>query len=222
MNPAEKKAYLAKTSYKDYLLKNVKVDPGVIPFYQTSMSGFMEWALTRFRREIWPGLVICQGLRALESRITDGPGMGFEITRRDDEPYIYHFPDGIGSVPRLLVRALIPGIAPGNTMEDVVLAKFDYTKLDDNSSPTRIRLNSTAVHVKNTGNAANSDGVEVTYVRGGKACIAQANHCILACWNMMNPYLCPELPAAQKEGLAYNVKVPPGLHECANTQLDCF
>lgn len=39
MNPTEKKAYLAKTSYKDYLLKNVKVDPGVIPFYQTSMYG---------------------------------------------------------------------------------------------------------------------------------------------------------------------------------------
>ncbi len=112
------------------------------------------------------------------------------------------------SVPRLLVRALIPGIAPGSTMEDVVLAKFDYAKLDDSSSPMRIRLNSTAVHVKNSGDAANSTGVEVTYVRGGKAYIAQASRCILACWNMVIPYICPELPAAQKEGLAYNVKVP--------------
>lgn len=75
------------------------------------------------------GLGYLPGFAGLGITDTDGPGMGFEITRRDDEPYIYHFPDGIGSVPRLLVRALIPGIAPGSTMEDVVLAKFDYAKL---------------------------------------------------------------------------------------------
>ena len=29
------------------------------------------------------------------------------------EPYIYHFPDGNASLARLLVRSLIPGVAPG-------------------------------------------------------------------------------------------------------------
>ena len=41
------------------------------------------------------------------------------------EPYIYHFPDGNASVARLLVRSLIPAVARGHTMEDVVLADFD-------------------------------------------------------------------------------------------------
>ena len=131
-----------------------------------------------------------------------------EVTHRDDEPYIYHFPDGIASVPRLLVRSLIPGIAPGHTMEDVVLAKFDYSKLDDEKSPVRIRLNSTVVHVANLGYTAKEKGVAVTYVRGGKARIAQGATCVLACWNMLIPYICPEMPEAQKKGLAYNVKVP--------------
>ncbi len=31
---------------------------------------------------------------------------------------------------------------------------------------------------------------------------------ILACWNMMIPYLCEELPEAQKEALAFATKVP--------------
>jgi hypothetical protein len=31
---------------------------------------------------------------------------------------------------------------------------------------------------------------------------------VLACWNMMIPYLCPDLPDAQKEALKYGVKVP--------------
>ena len=32
--------------------------------------------------------------------------------------------------------------------------------------------------------------------------------CVLACWNMMIPYLCPELPAAQKAALHNLVKTP--------------
>jgi spermidine dehydrogenase len=138
----------------------------------------------------------------------DGPGIGLEVTRQDNEPYIYHFPDGNASIARLLVRSLVPGIAAGNTMEDVVLTKFDYAKLDQKDAPVRIRLNSTAVHARNLGDAAHSKDVEVTYVRGGEVSVVRGKACILACWNMLIPYMCPEMPEAQKQGLAYNVKVP--------------
>ena len=36
----------------------------------------------------------------------------------------------------------------------------------------------------------------------------RAKDCVLACWNMMIPYLCPELPEEQKEALHYLVKTP--------------
>ena len=36
----------------------------------------------------------------------------------------------------------------------------------------------------------------------------RAKSVILGCWNMMIPYLCPELPPKQKEALQYGVKVP--------------
>jgi spermidine dehydrogenase len=68
------------------------------------------------------------------------------VGHRGEEPYIFHFPDGNASVARLLVRALVPDAVPGSTMEDVVTARLDYSKLDCDGAATRIRLNSTAVN----------------------------------------------------------------------------
>jgi spermidine dehydrogenase len=206
MSPQEKKDYLAKTSYKDYLLKNVKLAPEVIPYFQSSMYGLYGVGIDAVPAGDMAGLGELPGFAGLGIKDTDGPGIGLEVTRQDHEPYIYHFPDGMASVARLLVRSLIPGVAPGNTMEDVVLAKFNYAKLDEPGSAVRIRLNSTAVHVTN-GKGPDSSA-QVTYVRGGKAYSVIGGTCILACWNMVIPYMCPEMPQAQREALAYNVKVP--------------
>jgi spermidine dehydrogenase len=136
---------------------------------------------------------------------------GFKATGLPDspaEPYIHHFPDGNASIARLLVRRMIPGVAPGSTMEDVVTARFDYSKLDLPDSPVRLRLNSTVSRVEHEGNPKTSNKVQVTYVRGGKAFQVQARSCILACYNAMIPHLAPELPRAQREALSGQVKTP--------------
>jgi spermidine dehydrogenase len=207
MSPEQKKGYLAKTSYQDYLLKNVKLTPDAIPFLFTSMYGLYGVGIDAVPAGDMAGLGYLPGFDGLGIKDTDGPGMGWEVTRQDHEPYIYHFPDGIGSVPRMLVRAMIPGVAQGNTMEDVVLAKFNYAKLDDESSSVRVRLNSTVVHAVNTKDSP-GEGVAVTYVRGGQAREVRAKTCILACWNMVIPYMCPEMAESQREALSYQVKVP--------------
>ncbi len=78
----------------------------------------------------------------------------------DPNQYRYPmFPDGNASVARLLVRKLIPEVAPGNTMQDLVTTRFDYSQLDRDSSPVRIRLSSTAVNVANR----SDDEVDVGY-----------------------------------------------------------
>ncbi len=48
----------------------------------------------------------------------------------------------------------------------------------------------------------------MTFVRGGVAQTIRANAAVLACWNSVIPHLCPEMPAAQREALAYGAKVP--------------
>jgi spermidine dehydrogenase len=50
--------------------------------------------------------------------------------------------------------------------------------------------------------------VAVTYVRAGAAQRVWGRTCIIAGYNMMIPYLCPELPAEQRASLALLVKSP--------------
>src|SRR6266404_805077 len=125
-----------------------------------------------------------------------------------EEPYIFHFPDGNASVARLLVLALIPEATPFDTMEDVITARANYTKLDEENSAVRIRLNSTVVHVQHAKGAKSGGEVVIAYVRGGKLANVQAKKCVLACYNGMIPYICPELSEKQKEALSYLVKAP--------------
>ena len=210
--PAEKKLYLGRTSYKDFLLKDVKVDPAMIPFFQDSTYGLYGVGIEAVPAADLAGLGTFPGFQGMNLSKPYGPGIGLEVSRQDAEPYIYHFPDGNASIARMLVRALIPGIAPGNSMKDIVLAKMDYSKLDDAASAVRIRLNSTVVNARNhAGMKAEGQplsAVEISDVRDGKSHSVTAKHGVLACWNMLIPYICPEMPAKRKDALAYGVKVP--------------
>jgi spermidine dehydrogenase len=202
LTPEQKRFKLIQTSYKDFLLQNAKVHPDVVKVFQTSTHD-----------------LYCVGVDAVSAGNCRGMGYpgfkGMQVAegRRhrkgaEEEPYIFHFPDGNASVARLLVRSLVPGCAPGNTMEDIVTARMNYAWLDDPASRVRIRLNSTAVRVKHDGDPSSAKQVQVTYVLAGKARRARAAHCVLACYNMIVPYLCPEMPEPQKKALAYAVKQP--------------
>ncbi len=115
------------------------------------------------------------------------------------------FPDGNASIARMLVRALIPTVASGKSMDDIVTAKFDYSRLDEADSKVRLRLNSTVVKVLNNGR---NNSVSVTYVSDGNALKVRAKHCVLACYHVIIPHLCPQLPETQKEAQRYQVKRP--------------
>jgi spermidine dehydrogenase len=194
---AEKLAYLSKVSYREFLRKDARLGDEAVRF----MDGATV-PLAAMRPDIVPAL------EALESHYPGFSGLGLAGQKDPayDEPYIYHFPDGNASIARLMVRNLIPGVATGSSMEDVVLADFDYAKLDVAGAPIRLRLNSTAVSVLNAPEPAS--GVAIGYVRAGTLRRVQAKHCVLACYNMMIPHLMPELPVAQKLALARSVKIP--------------
>jgi len=201
LTPEQKKTKLIKTSYKDFLLQYAKVDADVVKVFQSSTHDIYAVGIDAVSaydcaREGFPGF---KGMHLPKSH---------EENAELDEPYIFHFPDGNASIARMLVRSLVPGALPGHTMEDIVTARANYALLDDASSPIRIRLNSTAVKVKHVGDPVNTKEVEVIYVRGGQARRVRGANCILACYNMIIPYLCPEMPSKQKEALAYGVKAP--------------
>jgi spermidine dehydrogenase len=209
LTSAEKKTRLAAMSYRDYLLNVVKADPGVIPFYQTRTHG--EWGVgidAVSALDVWA--FEFPGFTGLGLEPGSAPHTGYTANGYADNggSYTFHFPDGNASIARLLVRHLIPQSVPGTSAEDVVTARIDYAQLDRPKSPVRIRLGSTAVRARNIGDPASSSGVEIAYFRGGDVYTVRGRACVLASWNMMIPYLCPELPQQQKEALRYAVKTP--------------
>ena len=188
----EKLEILKRTSYRDYLIRVCGCNEEVANCFQGRTLGFF-------------GLG-CDAVPADDARELGYPGFdGLALPGRDAvrEPYIYHFPDGNASLARLLVRSLVPEVAPGHTMDDVVLARFDYDKLDREGHGVRIRLDSTCVDVRNT-----PEGVLVGYVRTGVPHRVEAKHAVLACFHMVIPHIMPELPVPQRDALARNVKTP--------------
>ena len=190
----EKYEILRKTSYEDFLRDYARAPEEVINIYK-------RWGMS-----FW-----CVGIDEIPATLIqnyDGgmPGVTHTLPRtgsRNDDPYIFHFPDGNASIARLMVRSLIPGSIPGSTMEDVVLAKADYTSLDRADQAVRLRLNSTVVKMNNL-----KDGVVVTYARDGKRHTVKAAHTVMAGYNTALPYLCDEVPLEQQAALSSVPKIP--------------
>src|ERR1039458_3813902 len=204
----EKKARLARISYAKYLTEKVGVSDEIVKLFQAFPHPLFGVGFDAVAAQDAWGLEM-PGFNGLKLDPAPGKGMNRDTIRNDEaDKYFFPFPDGNASIARMLVRKLIPDAIPGNSSSDVVLAKANYAKLDDSRSPVRIRLNSTAVRVKHLGDAAKAKEVEVSYARGGKVYTAKAKNSILACWHVVIPYICEELPDKQKEALASAQKVP--------------
>ena len=204
----EKKARLARISYARYLTEVAGVDPQITKLYQTAPQPLFGVGIDAVSaQDAWGfGFLGFEGLK-LEA----GPGKGMNrdaIPNAEAEKYFFHFPDGNASIARLLVRSLVPEAVPGSSAEDVVTARASYAGLDQPQNAVRIRLNSTAVRVQHVGPESSATQVEVTYSRFGKLYKVRASFAVLACWHMVIPYICAELPEEQKQALHSAAKVP--------------
>jgi spermidine dehydrogenase len=140
LSSAEKKARLARMSYRDFLRDVVKADPAAIAVYQARSHG--EWGVGAdavSALDVWA--FDFPGFRGLKLEPGSAPHMGYTAAGyADGGSYTFHFPDGNASLVRLLVRNLIPESLPGTSAEDVVTARLDYARLDRPRAPIRIRL----------------------------------------------------------------------------------
>ena len=205
----DKKQRLSRMSYEAFLRDLVHADPSVLNFYHARTMG--EWGVGTdavSALDCWGfGMPGFQGMNLAKGSIQR---MGFTPAGYADTggSFRLHFPDGNATIARLLVRDLIPNAVPGDSVDDVVTARVNYAQLDRSTSRIRLRLNSIAVRARHLGDPKSAGQVEVTYLRGGRTFTARARGTVLACYNMMIPYLCPELPAGQKDALHKLVKTP--------------
>jgi spermidine dehydrogenase len=198
LNQQQKEDRLSRISYAQFLTEVAGVDPDVVRLYQTISQPLFS-----------VGIEAVSAQDACESGYPGFSGMGLDTSALDVETtYFFHFPDGNASIARLLVRKLIPDALPGNSATDVVTSRANYAKLDDAASPVRIRLNSTVVRVKHIGDVSSAKEVEISYARYGKVYTARAKNTVLACWHVIIPFMCEELPDKQKEALSSAQKAP--------------
>jgi spermidine dehydrogenase len=209
LTAAQKKEHLSSISYLTYLRDVVRVDSQALKYCQALSNA--EWGVgidAVSALDLWgygfpgfAGLKLPPGVTPRMSPTAAG------YHESGGSPRL-HFPDGNATIARLLVRRLVPACAPAGAVADLVSQRFDYSQLDRPGAPVRVRLNSTVVRAQHGGEPHSADEVVVTYVRAGQAYSVRTRHCVLACWNMMIPYLCPELPAQQKTALHSLVKTP--------------
>jgi spermidine dehydrogenase len=204
LSQEEKWAKLTELTYEQWLKDYAKIDPDAQKYLSKASSGYWGYG--------------ADGIGAIDAWADwypgfDGLGLSWAKPYKDnaptekqfweEEPYIYHFPDGCHGIARLLVRQLVPDALPGSTMEDQVLARFDYGKLDRSGNRTRIRLSSPVAKVSNTDN-----GVEVTYVQDGELRSVKGKGAVMACWYSMLPYIVDGYPDVQKQAAKYMTRIP--------------
>ncbi|MDE0743713.1 MAG: NAD(P)-binding protein [Woeseiaceae bacterium] len=197
MSSEEYYSFLEGISYETYLREYADMPDEIIKTMQSAARGV--WAVN------------IDAFPASAAWIYGYPGFGnidpVDQEQELTEPNIFHFPDGNATIARLLVRHLIPKSAMGNSMEDIVTARFKYNELDNPSSNVSIRLNSTVIKAKHYNENLSGD-VEVSYLRDGKIHTVEAKKVIMACYNSIIPRLCPEMPTMQKNALKNCIRAP--------------
>jgi spermidine dehydrogenase len=194
-NALQKYRILTTTSYREYVQRHFGLD-------DRSFAMFDGRTLDLFACK--SGSV--PAIYAWGCQFPGFQGLGLSMPREgvlEGEPYIQHFPDGNASLARLFVRELIPGVAPGHGMEDILTAKFDYARLDVPGNDVRLRLSSTAVSIRN-----NPAGVDVLYAQGEKLTRVSARHTVYAGYSAMLQYILPELGDVQRKAVSDQVKMP--------------
>lgn len=148
-------AWLDSMTYKDYLEKQLGLDPGVTnhldPILAIANYGFG-----------------CDVISAYGAYLIALPGMqgylNIDPTSSLSDQKIFSFPGGNTTYLRHIVKHLIPKAIPGNSFEEIAYNKINFAALDDVGSSTRIRLGATGIDVNETG-----DKVSIVYYRNGKA-----------------------------------------------------
>ena len=199
MTTAERRAIVESLSWRDYLEKYAGVGDEVLTLVQKWPHGV--WAIGADALPAW--MAWFEGY----------PGFaGMDIGYREEggeaeQGGNFNFPDGNASIARLLVRKLVPGVAPGDSMADIVSARFDYSTLDAAENPTRIRLSSTVVELRHRDGQLDAD-VDVTYVNEGKARTVTASKVVWAGYHAMLPHVCPDVPQEQAAAQGNSVRAP--------------
>ena len=172
--------WLDTMTYKDYVEKVMRLDPAVTAHIDPAVAAAV-------------GLG-CDAISAYAAFAILLPG----VRAYADNELIgkrHSFPGGNDGFARYFVKTIIPGaIAGSDSFEDILNGSVNFAALDEASSPVRMRLGSTVVHVEHDGPPAQSEHVWVTYARGDGVYRVRARSVVMASGGWVNRHVVRDLP----------------------------
>ena len=119
------------------------------------------------------------------------------------------FPGGNAGFARLMVKTLNPAAIAGTaTLQDVCRNSVNFAALDHSGSPTRIRLNSTAVWVQHDGPANSAPSVQILYVQAGRVHRVRARTVVMAGGSWTTRHIIRDLPEALADAYSQFYRSP--------------
>jgi spermidine dehydrogenase len=136
-----------------------------------------------------------------------------ELHTLDDSPDTgwQAFPDGNAGIARHLVKTLIPNSIPGpKTLEAISRGNLDFSALDRQGQPSRIRLRSTVVRVEHeySGQPEKSSFVWITYTRDDKTYRLKARSVVMAGGSWTSSRIVRDLPQTHADAYSQFYRSP--------------
>jgi spermidine dehydrogenase len=110
---------------------------------------------------------------------------------------VVSFPGGNATILRKMWSRMLPeAFSRTDSLEDIALGSLNFDLFDRQGAPMRLRLASTAVHIRHDGDPATAGSVLVTYVREGKLHRIRAKAVVLGTGGWVNRNIVGDLPPA--------------------------
>ncbi|MFN2530914.1 MAG: FAD-dependent oxidoreductase [Pyrinomonadaceae bacterium] len=175
---------LDKFTFKDYVEKERKWDPGVFRLMLPDLASFF-------------GFPDAVSAAAVYAQYGGGPRA------------IYSLRGGNSGFLRHLVKALNPmAIGGGSRTEDIINGPINLSALDQKDRSIRIRLGSSVVRVEHEGDPKHSGMVRVTFSENKTLRIVRARRVIMAGGGYITQYVVRDLPAEKREAYSKFKYVP--------------
>jgi len=178
--------WLDSITLKSYYENVLGMPPKVTSFYDPIMASIIGFG--------------CDALSAYWGKYFEMPG--FINTDQIEAPHLQSFPGGNTGIARHFIKKLIPNAIKGNTFEDILFNQVDFSQLDKEVNPIRMRLSSTAVSVQHTGKGSDNEGVQVIYNNKNKLYRIKSKTAVMASGGWVNRRILKDLPRKYHE--AYN------------------
>ena len=113
---------------------------------------------------------------------------------------VVSFPGGNATILRKMRTRILPEVfSRTDSLEGVALGSLNFQNFDRQGAPIRLRLASTAVHIRHDGDPATAGSVLVTYVREGKLHRIRAKAVVLGTGGWVNRNIVGDLPPTYVE-----------------------